>query len=116
MIKTFEKYTKPLSEKELRIADEWAKHLLKRTKAHPIKANKIVSAYKMRGIKISGPRVRKIMNYIRTHNLIKSGVLVASSRGYYVTNDAQDIENWLESLRSRRAALDELIDYAEKHK
>jgi len=64
---------------------------------------KIVSQLRSEGYKISDVRVRKIINYIRINGLVKA--LVASSKGYYVATDVNDIETYIQSLRQREDAI-----------
>jgi len=53
--------------------------------------------------KITGARVRKIINHIRLYD--KVSCLVSSSKGYYVTNNIEDINRYIESLEKRAKAL-----------
>lgn len=47
----------------------------------------------------TGPRMRKIIHYIRVKNLVKN--LIATSDGYYKTQDLKEIENYIKSCRER---------------
>jgi hypothetical protein len=51
------------------------------------------------GLEVSGARMRKLINYIRNKCLITN--LVASSKGYYVSNDPDEINKYIYSLRQR---------------
>lgn len=53
--------------------------------------------------KLSGPRVRKIINYIRINDLIPC--LVATSDGYYVAQSEEELFNYEVSLRGREEAI-----------
>ena len=55
------------------------------------------------GYKVSEPRVRKIVNYIRTHHLVP--LLIATSKGYWVSNDKEEVRDWLETMNGRIEAL-----------
>lgn len=59
----------------------------------------IIAGFKASGTKISDARVRKIINYIRTHDLVPG--LVATSKGYYVTRDPMTIKKYIQSLDAR---------------
>ena len=60
------------------------------------------------GSEVSGIRMRKIINYIRRHKLIKC--LVASNRGYHVTRDKDEMCSYIASIQGRIDALVELKD------
>lgn len=66
-----------------------------------------------KGITIGDARVRKIINYIRTHNLIPG--LVATSEGYYVTQNVLELQKYIKSLQGReneiRKVKDGMIKY-----
>lgn len=51
------------------------------------------------GIKSSGPRVRHIIHCIRMSN--EMPCLVATSKGYYITDDVAEMESYLKSLDDR---------------
>lgn len=63
----------------------------------------IVTAMKSKGYKISGVRVRKLVNYIRNNGEILG--LVASSLGYYITDDPEDVKRYIESLEGRESEI-----------
>ncbi len=48
---------------------------------------------------ISDVRVRKIINHIRINHLVPG--LVASSKGYYITNDPKELKRYIDSLDGR---------------
>ena len=52
---------------------------------------------------LNEPRVRKIINYIRTHHLVP--LLIATSKGYWVSSDPKEISEWLETMQGRIDAL-----------
>lgn len=47
--------------------------------------------------------VRKVIRYIREEGLLPG--LVASSKGYYITNDPKDIERYIDSLDGRETKI-----------
>jgi hypothetical protein len=79
-----------------------------------IKATQIVKSGKewARKWKISTPinveRVRKIIRHIRLNHIIPN--LVASSKGYYVTNDPLELERYIDSLAGRVEAIGKVSD------
>ena len=60
------------------------------------------------GYKVSETRIRKLINFIRTNNLISC--LVASGNGYYVADNPKDIKEHIRSLKGRVAAILAVIE------
>ena len=102
MITNFEKITAELNDKELAIVPSIMKGFLQYTKENPIKAPVIVSRYNSNvlkgGIKLTEPRLRKIVNHIRSLGLLP---LIATSSGYYVSYDKEEIKLQILSLKER---------------
>ena len=48
-------------------------------------------------------RVRKLINHIRIYDLLDC--LVASSKGYYISNDEKEMSDYIDSLRGREEAI-----------
>ena len=63
----------------------------------------IVERLRKKGYKINDVRVRKLINYIRRESLIPG--LVASSKGYYVSNDTEELQRYIDSLDGREAEI-----------
>ena len=59
------------------------------------------------GKKVSGPRIRKIVEAIRQTHLLES--LAACNNGYYIANTPGELKEWLDSMRQRRAAINSSI-------
>lgn len=94
--------------------------LVRRTKDNPIKSAEIVSAMNRFANKnncpeISGSRLRKLCNFIRTRGMIP---LIATSKGYYCSNDPDEISKQIQSLNERadaiRAGANGLKEYAQR--
>lgn len=109
MIQGFEIETAPLSEYERNILLPIIVSSLKNSsKQNPIK-NKLYTRWlKAGGYEIEEARFRKIVSAIRRENLVPN--LIASSKGYYVTNDPDEIDSYIQSLRSRARAINSLAD------
>ena len=60
---------------------------------------------------VSAPRVRKLINHIRVNGLVEC--LVASSAGYYVSDDVQEVEEYIETLKSRENAIRAMREHVE---
>ena len=108
-IKTFEEITHELTDIELEIVP-FVVAILQKTKGknNSIKneslKHKACTDHQIRKclkkpVKMGPSRLRKIINYIRTTNLIP--VLCASSKGYFVGQNAEEIENYIQSNQER---------------
>ena len=60
------------------------------------------------GFKIDGARLRKVMNHIRTHNLLPG--VIATSKGYFIATTREEVQSYIGSLESREAAIREVRD------
>lgn len=101
MITNFEQITCELTDDELAVVPMFVKSFQKYTKENPIKAVDIVRRWNNSPdvtVKMSGPRLRKICNHIRSNSLLP---LIATSSGYYVSNDRDEIEKQIKSLTER---------------
>jgi hypothetical protein len=118
MIEGFEKETAPLNDYERKELLPMILSGLKTKKgAKAAVTNKtIVLALKKTGLKINDARVRKIINHIRRHNLIEG--LIATSAGYYIAENYQEVESYIVSLLGRESAIKQvrvtMEQYAEK--
>lgn len=115
MIHGFEEETGPLTEKEKRLIPGLVKGFSGRigadnaiTSKDVIKAVEVWQVGRNINVKMNGARVRKLVNHIRLHGLVKN--LVASSKGYYVETDMRKIDEYIESLRSRAGAINAIAD------
>lgn len=109
MLPGFEDITFSLTESEMQWAVQIANGLSKRIgPENAITSDEIIKSYlEKRSVKLTGPRIRKIVNYIRMHDMVPC--LVASSKGYYVTNDPKDLQRYAASLTGRAQAIQALI-------
>lgn len=109
MIQGFEEQTQPLNDYErdtLLPLVRWGLST-KRGKENSIASSAIIRKMRERGYKLDGPRLRKIINHIRSNDLIAG--LVSTSKGYYVASTAQEIEDYIYSLHGRVEAIQEVI-------
>jgi len=78
-------------------------------KDNPIKAELIVkrmNEYLQKNeskVKMNGPRLRKIVNYIRTNGIIP---LIATSNGYFTSDCKQTIQEQIQSLQERANSIE----------
>lgn len=105
MIHGFETETAPLSKQELDLVPIFVTSL----KTHIGKERAVTSSsiaegiYKYCRVKIQGPRIRKIINHIRVNSLVPC--LVSSSKGYYISNSQEEMEQYIASLKERSGAI-----------
>ncbi len=101
MIIGFPEQTKELNQAEIEIAKDLIMRLKRFNvgKKNVITGDKITAYYNRHGHQIKGPRLRKIINFIRTHQLVKN--LIANSDGYYISNDSKEIDDYILSLNQR---------------
>jgi len=106
MINGFEDQTEPLTEyEESEILPHIVRGLrLKVGKAMSVTNKAIVEGMKRNlGLKITEPRVRKIINHIRVNDLVPC--LIATSQGYYIAESEQELKDYEESLLGREEAI-----------
>lgn len=120
MINGFEDQTEPLTEyEESEILPHIVRGLrLKVGKAMSVTNKAIVEGMKRNlGLKITEPRVRKIINHIRVNDLVPC--LIATSQGYYIAESEQELKDYEESLLGREEAIRSVrlsIQRQRKHK
>lgn len=109
MIQGFEEQTQPLNDYEretLLPLVRWGLST-KLGKENSIASSTIIRKMREKGYKLDGPRLRKIINHIRSNDLIAG--LVSTSKGYYIASTAQEIEDYIDSLHGRVEAIQEVI-------
>jgi hypothetical protein len=107
MITNFDDHTQNLTDKELAIVPRIIIGFKRYTKENPIKAEQIVKNYNgnvQKGeVKLTQPRLRKICNHIRSYGLLP---LIATSKGYYVSYDKEEIKLQITSLLERARSIE----------
>ena len=115
MINGFEKYTKDLNDYEKKtllpiMCKCFANHI---GKENAVTNSVICEKMNDKGFeKVSEARVRKIINYIRTNNLVPR--LMASGSGYYITNNPNELKDYISSLKGRKEAIEGVISAVQK--
>ena len=107
MLTNFESLTSELNEIEMVMVPICIRCFGKYTKSNPIKAPEIVSRMKQAGYKLTEPRLRKIVNHIRSNSLQP---LIATSDGYFVSEDPAEIKKQILSLYERAASIRRCAD------
>jgi len=105
MIDGFEEQTHSLTSYEKnkllpRVVEELSRNV---GENNVVSSNQIISLLKSEGHKVSPPRFRKVINYIRVNRIIKR--LMATSKGYYIEMDDNKYGKYLKSLESRIEAI-----------
>ena len=113
MITGFELRTAPLTDDEKKLVPIIIKGLSQRTRKDlaitgSLICKRINATY---GTKLSGPRLRKITNFLRSEGILP---VIATSNGYYVSYDEKEIRTQIESLSQRRDAIDTAINGLKK--
>ena len=105
MVKGFDRETRDLTSYELNeVLPHIRAGLLKRVgAAHAVTNREIVAGLRSWRIAIGEPRVRKIINHIRTTGMIPR--LIATSSGYYVAETRQEVIDYIDSLKNRENAI-----------
>ena len=105
MIKGFSNETSPLNDYELRglLPVILAGLKDKQGKRNAVTNGYIIGRLKQQGYRIDAPRLRKVINHIRTNDLIPG--LIATSEGYFLAEDEQELMDYEDSLRGREEAI-----------
>lgn len=113
MITNFEEITADLTAEEMKLIDILVSGFKNRTKENPIKEPEIckainsnLSKYGIR-TKLTGARLRKLVNVIRSSGKCP---VIATSKGYYSSNDREEIERQIRSMRERASAISSAAD------
>ena len=120
MIQGFQEQTEPLTEyEETQLLPQIVRGLsLKVGKNNAVTNTAIVRGMKANlNLKVSEPRVRKIINHIRNNDLVPC--LIATSQGYYIAESEQELKDYEESLLGREEAIRSVrlsIQRQRKHK
>ena len=107
MIKGFEKQTHELTAEELKIVPTVIKGLSNKIG----KDNAVTGSIICEALKITGPRLRKMINHIRTTNQLPA--LCSSSNGYFVANNKYELQDCIISLKQRIKAQVEVLNALE---
>lgn len=104
MIKGFDNETQPLTEYELK---QVIPAILEGLKTKIGKANAVTNKFiisRLRGTyKVDAARIRKIINYIRTNDLLPG--LIATSEGYFLATTESELLEYEDSLKGREEAI-----------
>ena len=113
MLKNFEKITIELTPVEFEYVEflgQW--FMTNQGKKNTLKNSDIAKLInRMFGKNITEPRVRKVVQFLRTNGLPS---LIATSNGYFYSDDISEIEAWVISLKQREAAIREIREKAER--
>ena len=108
MIKGFETITADLSQDEV----DMVQPIINGLKAKQGKDMAVTGAKICEAMGLAGPRLRKMINYIRTNNLLPG--LCSTSNGYFVAQNIYEMQDYIISLRQRIKAQVEVLNALEK--
>lgn len=114
MLKGWEHQTSPLDDYEKDVLLPLFVNGLKTKIGHEkaVTNPQMIRALKQAGYKkLSEPRVRKIINHIRSNGLIVN--LVASSKGYWIENDIEKRREYVETVKQRASSMLAGLKYIE---
>jgi len=103
MIRGFEEQTHDLTPEEIKSMGIIKIWLCSTTSKNPITNKTIRKRLKGFKIEIADSRIRKIINHLRITG--KISLLLASSKGYYVSSDPSEIKEYIISLEERIGAI-----------
>lgn len=75
-----------------------------------IKSHVLKGWFRAGGHDVSDVRIRKMVNYIRVTNAAKPKVLIGSSKGYFLTDKIDTVDNQIESLEGRIDSIKAAVD------
>ena len=105
MIRGFDYETAPLSERE----KEFLPQVVKRLETAIGMKSAVTSDELCRLVRgLNGARVRKLINYIRQNDIITC--LIATSKGYYIAQNKDEIDGYIESLIGREESIKAVRD------
>jgi hypothetical protein len=113
MITNFENVTEGLSKTETTVILPKVIELVKyrKGKNNAVSNKKLVNLLTAMGHEVSEPRIRKMINQIRLKGLVNN--LLASSKGYYISDDPNEVKKYVASLRERASAINAIADELE---
>ena len=106
MIQGFQEQTEPLTEyEEQTLLPQLVRGLRTKVgKAMSVTNKAIIDGMNRNlGLKITDARVRKLINHIRTNDLVPC--LIATSNGYYIAESEQELKEYEDSLLGRESAI-----------
>jgi hypothetical protein len=116
MVTNFEFHTKDISEDEKKNIFPLIDILSKTKSNDQVLTPRLVllmNAYNVQENrpKVNGRKIRKLVNHIRKNGI---AAIIATSSGYYLTNDHQEIESQIQSLRERASSINDCAKGLEK--
>lgn len=110
MITLFTNITEQITELEKKTLVPLVLETLERYSPHTVTSGQLCHYLRSQGYDVSGPRIRKMVNYIRVTNAAAPSVLIGCSNGYFLTSDVAVVDQQIESLEGRVDAIKAAID------
>lgn len=112
MVTGFTLETAPLNQQEKKLVPGIIRGLAKRDKPElAIHGRDICFAVSDSEYRLKEPRLRKITNFLRSAKILP---VMATSKGYYVSYETEEIQRQIKSLEERRDAIQTAIDGLKK--
>jgi len=112
MINGFELETAPLNDDEKALVPVIIKGLYERKDSSlAIKGALICKRVSANYSKLTEPRLRKITNFLRSEKILP---VIATSKGYYISYDKEEIQKQIDSLTQRKEAIENAINGLKK--
>lgn len=103
MITNFEEVTEQLTKEEIKLLPVLIAGFKNHKADNPIRADEIVRRINAtKHLSITPPRLRKLCNFIRARGMLP---LIATSKGYYVSYDREEIRKQIQSLEERAGGI-----------
>ena len=104
-MKNFEEITHEITDEEKQIAEDLCQILKKKTGKNNALTNKDLRLHLEVSFNkhVTGPRLRKVIQFIRLNGLLNG--LIATSSGYWITEDPEELNSWIESMKERENAV-----------
>jgi hypothetical protein len=114
MLHGFEEYTTPLSDYEKKLIPAFVVSFKKHIgKGQAVTNKEIIEAFGKIDVHLSETQVRKIINHIRNNHLVPG--LIASSKGYYITKDVNELKQYIKSLNGRENEIRRVKESMQQH-
>lgn len=102
MVTNFETITIPMTDEEISMANLLVKSFKQNPEGTVWTSSQIIKGFARHGYICSGARVRKIISYIRRNSVAP---ILASSSGYYLSYNIDEIKRQIISLDDRIAGI-----------
>lgn len=109
MINGFEQQTEALTEREMQLIPVMCKCLQAHLgKDNAVTSTRMIQGFANMGFKVTGSRIRKMINHIRHNNLVPC--LISANNGYYIATSHIELADYVRGLMSRANEINAVAD------